>query len=123
LRSFALDAIRKVCVSTTKAKEISDRDIKRQLDGGYGIFSGKDVQWAELEFTSEQARWVSREVWHVDQKGCFQDDGSYRLRVPFSNPTEIAMDILRHVPAVKVIAPESLRERVLMQLEKGMRSI
>lgn len=123
LRSFALDAIRKVCVSTAKAKKISDADIKRLLDGGYGIFSGKEVQWAELEFTSEQARWVSREVWHTDQQGRFQEDGTYLLRVPFSNPTELAMDILRHVPAVKVIAPESLRERVLLQLQKGVQNI
>lgn len=123
LRSFALDAIRKVSLSTAGAKEVSDKKIRNVLDGGYGIFSGKEVQWAELEFTAEQARWVSREVWHSDQQGCFLDDGSYRLRVPFSNPTELAMDILRHVPAVKVVSPESLRERVLRQLDQGIKNI
>ncbi|WP_444541835.1 WYL domain-containing protein [Aromatoleum toluolicum] len=81
------------------------------------------MEWAELEFTAEQARWVSREVWHQNQKGRFQDDGTYRLQVPFSNPTELTMDILRHVPAVKVIEPASLRERVRQQLERGMQNI
>jgi predicted DNA-binding transcriptional regulator YafY len=123
LRSFALDAIRSVTLSTEKAKEASDKDIARVLDGGYGIFSGKQVEWAELEFTSEQARWVSKEVWHPDQKGQVLEDGRYRLQVPFSNPTELAMDIMRHVPAVKVIAPQSLRERIRGLLEQGLSSL
>lgn len=123
LRSFALDAIRAVTLSTEKAKDVSDSEIRKVLDGGYGIFSGKEVEWAELEFTAEQARWVSREVWHQDQQGHFQDDGTYRLRVPFSNPTELTMDILRHVPAVRVIEPASLKERVREQLLLGMQNL
>ncbi len=123
LRSFALDAVRRVTLSTEKAMEASDMDIARVLDGGYGIFSGKQVEWADLEFTSEQARWVSKEVWHPDQQGQLLEDGRYRLRLPFSNPTELAMDIMRHVPAVRIRAPESLRERVRQLLSAGVRSI
>lgn len=121
LRSFALDAIESVQPSNEPVLEIKAKELQRTLDAGYGIFSGQDVEWAELEFTPEHARWVSREVWHKDQQGSFQPDGSYRLRVPFSNPTELAMDILRHVPAVKVISPNSLREHIRRQLEAGLR--
>lgn len=123
LRSFALDAIRSVTLSTEKAKEVSDQDIARVLDGGYGIFSGKAVEWAVLEFSAERARWVSKEVWHPDQQGQLLEDGRYRLQVPFSNPTELAMDIMRHVPAVEVIAPQSLRERIRGLLEQGLLSL
>ncbi len=123
LRSFALDAIRSVTLSTQKAKEASDREMTHVLDGGYGIFSGKQVEWAELEFTAEQARWVSKEVWHPDQTGPMLEDGRYRLKVPFSNPTELAMDIMRHVPAVKVVSPDSLRERIRQMLSAGVHSI
>lgn len=123
LRSFALDAMKKVTLSKEPAKDVSDKEIARILDGGYGIFSGKDLQWAELEFTAEQARWVSRETWHQKQQGHFEPDGSYRLKVPFSNPTELIMDILRHVPAVKVISPPELREQVRAMLKRGVESI
>lgn len=123
LRSFALDAMKKVTLSKEPAKEVSDKEIARVLDGGYGIFSGKDIQWAELEFTAEQARWVSRETWHQRQQGHFEPDGSYRLKVPFSNPTELTMDILRHVPAVKVISPIELREQIRTLLKHGVESI
>ena len=123
LRSFALDAIRSVALSTEKAKEVSDSEIARVLDGGYGIFSGQQVEWAELEFTAAQARWVSKEVWHPDQKGQLLEDGRYRLRVPFSNPTELTMDIMRHVPAVRVISPQSLGERIKGLLEQGLSAL
>ncbi|OYD53805.1 transcriptional regulator [Thauera propionica] len=123
LRSFALDAMKKVTLSKEPAKDVSDTEIAHILDGGYGIFSGKDIQWAELEFSAEQARWVSRETWHQKQQGHFEPDGSYRLTVPFSNPTELIMDILRHVPAVKVISPPELREQVRTMLKRGVESI
>ncbi|MCK0508562.1 helix-turn-helix transcriptional regulator [Aromatoleum anaerobium] len=122
LRSFALDAIKDVKLSTNPAHEVPDEDIRQTLDAGYDIFSGKGVQWAELEFTPERARWVSRETWHPLQEGRFAEDGTYRLRVPFSNPTELMMDILRHVPAVKVLAPISLRDGILGQLQEALRS-
>ena len=123
LRSFALDAMKKVTLSKESVKEVSDKEIARILDGGYGIFSGKDLQWAELEFTAEQARWVSRETWHQKQQRHFAPDGSYRLKAPFSDPTELVMDILRHVPAVKVISPPELREQVRTMLKRGVDSI
>lgn len=123
LRSFALDAMKTVTLSKEPAKDVSDKEIARILDGGYGIFSGKDLQWAELEFTAEQSRWVSRETWHQKQQGHFAPDGYYRLKVPFSNPTELVMDILRHVPAVKVISPPELREQVRTMLKRGLESI
>lgn len=120
LRSFALDAISKVTLSTQPARTVSQKEIARVLDAGYGIFSGQEIEWAELEFEPGQARWVSRETWHPDQQGWFEPDGRYRLRVPFSNPTELAMDILRHVPAVRVIAPASLQQRMREMLSRGL---
>jgi hypothetical protein len=68
------------------AREVPDAEIRKVLNAGYGILSGKNVEWAELEFPAAQARWVSKEIWHPDQQGEFQPDDTYRLRVPFSEP-------------------------------------
>ena len=73
-----------------------------------------------MELTSAQARWVSKKIWHSDQQGEFQPDGTYRLRVPFSDPTELTMNILRHVPTVKVISHPSLQQRILNALRAYM---
>jgi predicted DNA-binding transcriptional regulator YafY len=120
LRSFGLDAIQGVWLGTEAALDVDEAELSAVLDSGYGIFSGKTVEWAELEFAPARARWVSKETWHPEQQAHFTEDGSYRLRLPFSNPTELAMDILHHVPDVRVIGPESLRSLVREQLERAL---
>lgn len=64
IRSFALDAIEDVTLLNDAAHDISDAELDQVLASGYGIFAGEAVQWAELIFTAEAARWVSRESWH-----------------------------------------------------------
>jgi predicted DNA-binding transcriptional regulator YafY len=120
LRSFGLDAIKGASLRTDPAQEVSDDELTAVLDSGYGIFSGKSVEWAELEFAPARARWVSKETWHPEQQAYFKENGYYRLRIPFSNPTELAMDILHHVPDVRVIGPESLRSLVREQLSRAL---
>lgn len=68
----------------------------------------------------ERARWVAAERWHPKQKGRFEADGSYRLRLPYADPRELVMDILRHVPEVEVIAPAGLKEVVREKLRVGL---
>ena len=120
LRSFSLDAIRSAVVTSTKAKEISEKELSAVLDSGYGVFSGEVVEWAELRFTPERARWVHTEVWHPQQKSWFAPDGAYHLQLPFSDARELTMDILRHVPEVHVVAPVALRQRVHDCLQAGL---
>ena len=83
---------------------------------GYGIFSGRDVQWAKLRFTSKQARWVAPEQWHPQQRSRFDPDGSYVLELPYSDDRELVMDILKHGVEVEVLAPDNLRSTVRYRL-------
>jgi len=112
LRSFALDAMREVSMLASKAKEVPEARLDAALASGYGIFSGKDVQWATLRFTPERARYVSLEEWHPKQRARWDKDGSYVLDVPYSSEKELAMDILRLAPDVEVVKPASLRTEV-----------
>lgn len=102
LRRFALDAIRKAVLLETKAKEVSLKTVESALDGGYGIFSGDKVHWATLVFEAEAAQWVSSEQWHVQQQGRWLEDGRYELKVPYTEPTELVMDVMRHGDQVVV---------------------
>lgn len=123
LRSFSVDAIRAVQVLDRSAIDVPDQELDDVLGSGYGIFAGKQVEWAELRFTPQRARWVAAESWHPRQEGGFDADGAYVLRLPYADPTELAMDILRHVPDVEVIGPVSLRERVAQKLRLGLRAM
>ncbi len=66
----------------------------------------------ETRFSAEKARWVADESWHARQESRTLPDGRYELRVPYSDPRELAMDVLRHTPEVEVIEPAELRDLV-----------
>ena len=121
IRSFSIDAITNAEILKEKTKEVSRSKLKEALENGYGIFSGKAVTWACLRFSSERARWVSKEQWHPQQKGKFEEDGSYLLEVPFSDNRELIMDILRHGAEVEVISPQKLRKRVGQELKSALK--
>ena len=108
LRSFSVDTIERAVILETKAKEVSQKALDDVLTAGYGIFAGKKVQWATMVFAPKISRWVSSERWHKDQKGKTLNDGSYELKVPYSDDTELLMDIMRYGANVKVLSPASL---------------
>ncbi len=112
LRSFAVDAIRDVALRDARAKEIPAAELDEHLGAGYGIFAGKDVQWATLKFTPEAARWVSAQQWHPKQRVRVEKDGSYFLEVPYSEDRELVMEILKFGADVEVLSPPELRKRV-----------
>ena len=87
------------------------------MDAGYGIYAGATPQWATLLFDAQAAAWVSREEWHPEQRGRWLDDGRYEMTLPYSDETEIVMDILRQGSQVTVLAPPSLQKKVASQLE------
>lgn len=112
IRSFSLDAIGRVVLLDETAEDIADEELDAVLGDGYGIFSGKEVKLAELRFTPERARWVSRESWHPNQEAYFDEAGYYFLRVPYSDDRELLMDILKHGSHVEVLQPDELRKRI-----------
>lgn len=115
LRCFATDAIEQFEILGKPAKNVSARELDAILGSGYGIFSGRKVQWAKLRFGPERARWVRTECWHPDQKSTHEPDGSYLLEIPYAHPQELVMDILRQGADVEVIAPDELRAHVATQ--------
>ncbi len=120
LRSFAVDAINMVKTIETAAQEVPETELDAALGAGYGIFSGATVQWATLRLTPKRARWVAAEHWHPEQLGQFLDDGSYQLRLPYSNDPELIMDILKYGPDCEVVEPEALRAKVVGLLKAAL---
>ena len=120
VRSFSLDAIRSADLLDEKAKDVPKAELDLHFQAGYGIFAGKDVQWAKLRFTAERARWVSGEDWHPKQKASFEADGSYLLEVPYADDRELLMDILKFGPDVEVVAPAALRAKVKAALKAAL---
>ena len=99
------------------AVAVPEVELDAVLASGYGIFSGKKVQWATLKFTPERARYVMLEEWHPKQRARREPDGAYILEVPFTSETELVMDILKFGPDVEVLEPASLRQAVVEKVK------
>ena len=118
LRAFSVDAIRHAETLDSRAANVPQHELDRELGAGYGIFSGKDVRWATLRFTPERARWVAGERWHPQQRGRVLADGSYELKLPYAKDPELLMDILKFGADCTVVAPKELRERVAAEVRR-----
>ena len=120
LRTFAVDAIRAAELRDGRAKEVPAAELDEHLGSGYGIFAGKEVEWATLRFSAEAARWVSAQAWHPKQRARTEKDGSYVLEIPYANDRELLMEILKFGADVEVLGPASLRDRVAAALGEAL---
>jgi predicted DNA-binding transcriptional regulator YafY len=122
LRSFALDGVRKAELLNKKAEEVSEKELQENFAESYGIFSGKATQRAKLRFTPERARWVSGETWHGQQASSYDKEGYYILEFDYNQDPELVMEILKHGSGVEVLAPASLKKRVVEELNKTLKN-
>ena len=117
-RTFAVERIAQARITKQRAKIISERVLDDYFTGAFGIFAGKATETAVLHFTAERARWVAEEQWHPQQQSRWLEDGRYELRIPYGNPTELIMDILKYGADVEVVAPTSLRNTVKQRIHR-----
>jgi predicted DNA-binding transcriptional regulator YafY len=117
LRLFSIDSISFAQMQKANARRVRTEHLDRYVGDGFGIFGGRARHKARLRFSTERSRWIKDEVWHIGQQSSWDGDNLV-LEVPYSNETEIIMEILRHGPDVEVMAPPKLRQRIaeLLQL-------
>lgn len=116
LRSFGVDTLRAVTLQSAESRNVDDEKLDEELGAGYGIFAGRRIEKAVLRVSAARARWTAEEKWHSAQEGHFDEDGHYILTVPYSDDTELIMDILRYGPDVEVMEPVELRNKVREKL-------
>lgn len=120
LRSFSIDRITAPRITDTQARDVDDDTLNAHLAGSYGIFSGSPKGWALIRFSAKAARWVADEHWHSQQQGRFLADGSYELKLPYSVPRELLMDVLHYGADAEIIEPKALREQLRAHLQLAL---
>jgi predicted DNA-binding transcriptional regulator YafY len=120
LRIFSLDRIRQSQPQDIPFKPMDSESLDRFTESAFGIFAGETRAWAELRFTAERARWVAEEIWHPQQRGEWKN-GHYHLFVPYANPTEIALEIMKYGPEVEVLGPPELRQDIANRHQRASR--
>lgn len=120
LRMFALDAIEETVLLKEPAKSVAKKLVEEIVGRDFGIYSGKERKLAKLLFTAKQAPWARSETWHKDQVGESTDDGGFLLTVPYSDPRELVLEILRYGPDVRVLEPTELQQVVAQRLRAAV---
>ena len=120
MRSFAMDSIQSAEGTSKESKAVTKKELDGFVGQGYGIFAGSKVRWAKLRFSAERARWVSREMWHPQQRTSEEETGELLMELPFTDTRELLMDVLRHGHHVQVLEPEDLKIAVKGELERAL---
>ncbi|MCU7856260.1 MAG: WYL domain-containing protein, partial [Candidatus Thiodiazotropha sp. (ex Lucinoma borealis)] len=102
------------------AREVSEAVLEKHFTVAYGIFSGKAENLARVRFTPQRARWIATEIWHPKQQTRWLEDGHYELTLPYGNPTELLMDLLKYGPDVEVVSPFGLRQAIQERLQSAL---
>ena len=121
-RTFAVERITHAGATGKKARQFTEEELNDYFASAFGIFSGKATHTAVLRFTPQRARWVAEEQWHPQQESKWLENGYFELRIPYGNPTELIMDILKYGTDVEVIKPAKLRHSVKRTIQ-GMQML
>jgi predicted DNA-binding transcriptional regulator YafY len=115
LRTFSLDRMH-IVYTGEKAKDINEAQLNEHFADAYGIFAGKATNKAVIRFSKNAAKWVADEHWHSKQESNVLPNGELELTVPYSDPRELIMDILKYGAEAEVIFPAELREEIKKRL-------
>lgn len=119
LRNFSLDRVHIIYLGE-KAKDIEEKKLNKHFGDAYGIFAGEAKNKAVIRFSSQAARWVADEHWHSDQLTKHLPDGGIELTIPYTDPRELIMDILKYGADAKVIHPKALRKEIHQRLRDAL---
>lgn len=119
IRTFSIDRLHPVEILDKPAEETPGADLDDHFTRSYGIFAGAGEHMAHLLFSDSAAKWVADEHWHPEEQGTVLPDGRYELKLPYGDPTELIMEILKYGPDVEVLGPPALREAVARRVREA----
>lgn len=74
-----------------------------------------------LLFEPKLVVYITEREWHPSQEFRTHADGRVEMRLETTGRKELIRWILSWMPDVKVLAPESLRHRIMEKLQDGLR--
>jgi predicted DNA-binding transcriptional regulator YafY len=87
------------------------------LSGVFGIFKGKATATARIRCTGKAAEIIRHQRWHSEQTIEEVDQGII-LSLPVADDRELIMKVLQFGHDVELIEPESMRLKVVQDIEK-----
>jgi len=124
IRNFNAGRIKNVELTDETCKNyVSDSELKKYLESGFGIYKEKNVKIVKIRFYGKAYNIVKYQKWHKSEErneGVTPDGKNYlELRVPVGNYEEIIGKILRYLPEAEAIEPEDFRQMWLNKIEEA----
>ena len=120
LRLFAVERIEKVEVHPERFEVPEDYHPEMLTGTAFGLIDEGEPRRLELFFDKEVAHLIRERIWHPEQQIEEHPDGSLLLRFSASGDKEILAWLYSFIPYVRVIGPESLREKFTSGMEEGL---
>jgi predicted DNA-binding transcriptional regulator YafY len=94
--------------------------LRKMLGHAWGIWTSDHPVEVVLRFTPRVASRIVATTWHESQEVLHLADGGVELRLVIAEPTEIRPWILGWGMECEVIAPASLRQSIVADLENAL---
>ena len=118
-RINALSRIKNIKITKEQFTIPEGFDISKEVDLRFGIWhnTGAPEEY-ELLFDSSLANYILEREWHKNQQMEQKEDGSVYLKFASNQKKQILSWVLGFGPAIKVLAPESLKDEIRANAEK-----
>jgi proteasome accessory factor B len=111
VRTFAVDRIKTLAVSTEGFHIPPGFDMHAFLQDSFGIYQGPPVT-VKIRFLKSVAGYIRERIWHHSQQLAEQADGGLIFTATVAGIEEISHWVLRWGAGAQVLAPEELRQAV-----------
>ena len=121
LLTLAAERIQELEVTSQSFEESVDTEIEEQLHTAFGVVLESPMA-VSVRFSASQAPYIKQRIWHPSQEIEELDDGRIILSFEAGGLYEIKTWILSHGASAEVLAPASLREEIIEEIEKNLSS-
>jgi proteasome accessory factor B len=122
IRAFGLNRIKELSRLDKGFVEDENFDIKEYLGRAWSLIPEGRLYHVKLRFLPEVAHNVTEVKWHRTQIVTFEDDGSAVVEFRIDGLNEITWWILGYGDKVQVLAPPTLRQRIVQISQKMVRT-
>ncbi len=86
------------------------------MKSSFGVFHGEPVR-VRIWFAADVAEYIAEKIWHDSQNIEPQEDGSIIFEAEVAGTEEIKFWVMKWGAKARVLAPESLREEIRLEVE------
>lgn len=119
LLTLAAERIQDLEVTSESFEDSVDSEIEEQLRQAFGVVLESPIS-VRVRFSASQAPYIRQRMWHPSQEIEELEDGRIILSFKAGGRYEIKSWILSHGASAEVLAPASLRDEIIEEMEKNL---